>query len=89
MVETLSLPQVSTLMQSYTNYRQALDIIDDGGRISSFVLAGPIGSATVLSDDIEYPRQMLEAIRDQIAARLDDLEKDLSDLGVEFPRTRR
>ena len=89
MVDTSNLPQVNSLMQRYINYRQALDVIDHDGRIASFALTGPGGLVQVAAHDIEYPQQMLDAIRNQVRRRLDDLEDDLAKLGVELNGVRR
>lgn len=82
MVDTANLPQINSLMQSYTNYRQALDIIDNGGTIASFAVSGTRGFQNISAQDIVTPPQMLSAIRDQVQARVDDLTQQLAALGV-------
>lgn len=89
MVDTNNLPQINSLMTRYTNYRQALDVIDDGGAIVSFSLSGSRGFATVGANDINYPGAMIDAIRDQVRRRLDDLERELDALGVVLNGARR
>lgn len=82
MVDVANLPQVNSLMQRYTNYRNALDIIDNGGAIASFAVSGTRGFENVSAQDITTPPQMLPAIRDQVQARVDDLTAQLAALGV-------
>lgn len=89
MVDITDLPQVNSLMQNYINYRQALDVLDDDGSIASFSLTGRRGFATVSAADIDYPQQMIDAIRDQVRRRVENLERDLADLGVELNGARR
>lgn len=82
MVDTNNLPQINSIMQRYTTYRQALAVIDSGGSIASFSLSGAGGFAQVSSEGIIYPPAMLQTIRDQVQARVDDLTSQLAMLGV-------
>lgn len=82
MIDVKNIPQINSLMQRYTNYRQALDVIDGGGAIAAFTLSGPTGVSEVISEGITYPPTMLQSIRDQVQARIDDLTQQLAALGV-------
>lgn len=82
MVDIKNLPQINSLMARYTTYRQALDIIDNSGIIASFVVSGSRGVQQISAEDIVTPPTMLTAIRDQVQARVNDLQSQLAALGV-------
>lgn len=82
MVDVSNLPQVNSLMQSYTNYRQALAVIDGNGTIASFAVSGAAGFANVPAEGIATPPAMLQTIRDQVQGKVFDLQSQLAALGV-------
>lgn len=86
MVDIADISRVNSLMQRYGNYLQALSAIRDNGRIAAFVVVNGDGAsgAQISTEGIDYPAQMIDAIRTQLEYRLTDIVRDLEGLGVQI-----
>ena len=90
MVDFAHLSDATALMNEITNIGTALDNFDAGGRIIAMTISGPqtgdtpnpTTSIAIPTAFIDYPPQMVDAIRAALDARRDEITQQLSDLGV-------
>lgn len=88
MVDIADLSQVQAYYAEANSIRAALEIFDQGGRITFFgvggieTAAGPTSSVQVDASYMEYPPQMVDMIRTLMHDRLDAIDSALAGLGV-------
>lgn len=76
--------EINSLYSQRSVYQQAIDLANS--KITAFVLTGgdemDESRIEVSAEGIATPPQMLDAIKTQVAARIADINKQLTDLGV-------
>jgi hypothetical protein len=88
MVDRSEIPLANRLLIEYDNIGQAIDNIDDGGRITSMVIGvGPRanGNATpaqVVTIGMPAPDIMYDTIRASLVDRQREISDQLRDMGV-------
>jgi antitoxin component HigA of HigAB toxin-antitoxin module len=89
MVEQSDLGTINRLNDEYQSIDQMIFLLDHGGRISFFQAESDdaeatngIANAGVRSDYIEYPPQMVTAIKTALQQRQREIARDLADMGV-------
>lgn len=96
MVNREDIGRISELYQQAANYKAALEVLELGPRIVAFVVEGEIVThndyddtdttttrmATINAEGIQYPPQMIQAIKAQVEKRLGEIGNELQQLGV-------
>lgn len=90
MVDRADLNRITMLYQQRRSIQLALGNLAGGGRIVQIAIdpppsAGPPemhGPVSISTSSMEYPQQMVEAIRSELQKRLDEIDRELGDLGV-------
>jgi len=84
MVDRSDLPAVQRINNELIAIEQATENFDHGGRIVNMSIGGPEGAIQVVVPTLymEYPPQMVEAIKSLFYARKDELRQELEALGV-------
>lgn len=87
MTDQSNIPRITQLLEQWTSYKQAVDVLTLGGGIKMFLLRTPDGvqpirGAAVNAAGIITPPQMLDNIKQQIEQRLATIIQELTDLGV-------
>ena len=85
MVALNDMRQITELYQEFRTIDQAIGNLDTGGRIIQMsISSGPLGRmpVSVSTMDIEYPPQMVEAIKTVLRARQSAIRDELATLGV-------
>lgn len=88
MVDISDFPRINSLITESNNIIRAIDNIDDGGIITSMVIAprpdqdGTAIPASVVTTYMRAPSAMYQAIRELLLRRQEDISDELSDLGV-------
>lgn len=94
-MDLTQVPQINAKVSEYQRTVAALDNLAKGGRIAAFMVAAPAAqlppdapsnmpppAVMITTEYIDYPPQMTEAIKAILAARRDQLDKELTDVGV-------
>jgi hypothetical protein len=81
------LPEAITLVAQYNTLQRALAIVTRGATISNLTVADKSeteagDSVQISAEGIAYPPQMLDAIRTQLQARINQINSQLTALGV-------
>lgn len=82
------LPQATSLYQRAVEIEEALGVIDRAGTITAVTITPKeatgegVGERIVSTIGLQYPPQMIEAIRTQLEERLAAINHELADLGV-------
>lgn len=97
MVDIARFQSAAVLVDEYKALGIALDNLERGGRIVAMSIAGPVPElpegapepppdpgATVPTRSIDYPPQMVTAIRAALEQRRGEIAQELTDLGVVF-----
>lgn len=89
MVERTDLLRATGLYQQSQEIKRSLDVMDRKGTITAVTITVPSpedvrdpDAATVSTIGLQYPPQMIEAIRTQLEARLHAIDDELASLGV-------
>ena len=92
MVSQSDLAKVNRLNEEYQNITRAIENLDGGGRIVTMVISAPqpengngfpMGQAAVVPTQyINYPDQMIDAIKHAVDARMHEIRDELASLGV-------
>lgn len=88
MVDFAQIPTANALMSELQRVSAGLDNLEKGGRIIGMQIAmadppeGSVPSVYVSTEGIDYPPQMIEAIKAALTARRTAVAKELADMGV-------
>jgi hypothetical protein len=90
MVDTTNLSRINQLYMELNAITQARELLDDGGRIISLTVGKQSDSeppfwqftSALNTEYMQYPQMMVEAIKAFMVGREQDIESELSDLGV-------
>lgn len=88
-----NIPQLGALMSEHQRIVSGLDNLGKGGRIVAMQIAmaarppelpeqAPMPTVVVSTDQMEYPPQMVEAIKAALAVRRDAIAAQLTEMGV-------
>lgn len=80
MVDRADLTTVNNLIAESQMITRAINNFDEGGRITAFVVGPDLVS--IPSGYIPYPPQMVDTIKQAISERRDQIQQELSELGL-------
>ena len=80
MVDRADVDRANGLIGDYRQTVRALTNLEEGGRIIAMTI-GP-SAVTVPTDDLNYPVQMVDAIRQALVQRRDAIQQQLNEIGV-------
>lgn len=87
MVDQADLMRVGMLNGEWQQIASAIDIFDSGGKIINMTvgvdMSLPQGRAiTIQTQAMDYPQAMVEAIKNFLSSREQEIRNELADLGV-------
>jgi hypothetical protein len=82
MVDVANLERARMLSLEITNIEAAIRQLEDGEKILSLVVGPPTGAVSIPTGYMQFPPQMVEAIKTYAHGRLDAISEELVKMGV-------